>query len=119
MLAKSIEILPPTKSAKNWAITFTKADGDNNPVCGKLVIQSNRTHAEYELTEFPTGWAGRGFHLAKLTDGADADSEAYDLFISPHSSGHTCDCKGFTYAKGTPRCKHIESVLALLENRWV
>jgi len=115
-MVKCIEVLPPSKSEKNWAITFQQAEGDYSPICGTLRVQSKRSDAEYLVTEFPTGWVGRGFHLEKIAGGTDAESEAYDCFVAKHGTQHTCDCRGFTH---TGACKHIKSLVALIENRWV
>ena len=112
-----IEILPATKTSKNWGITFIKPEGIE-AVCGKLVIESRGTHVEYRLTEFSCGWDGRAFYLTKLTEGTDSESESYDCFVARNGQDKRCDCKGFIYGKGRP-CKHLESIAALLANGWI
>ena len=112
------ELLPPTKSEKHWGFRFAKAEADYSPICGTIIIESTKQQCEYILSEFPTGWDGRGFHFDKVTEGSDPESESYDVFLSRTPGGHTCDCKGFTYSRGAG-CKHIACVLGCIENNWL
>jgi len=112
---KWIELLPATLTSKHNGITWTPTAV---PACGLLTIGMGRVRVTYRLNEFSTTWDGRAFRFVKTTEGTDKESDTYEVFIARSGRGHVCDCKGFSFGKGKP-CKHIESVLALLENRWV
>jgi hypothetical protein len=112
------EMLPETKSEKRWGVKFHKSDDAHSPVCGRVVIEAPGKWCEYRLTEFPTGWDGRGFRLDKLAAGTDPESENYDVFVGRNRQDVRCDCKGFTYGRGKP-CKHIAAVVALIGNGWL
>lgn len=110
--------LPATKTVKEWSVTFHKAEGDYCPIAGVLEIATPKQATEYVVTEFPCGFPGRAFHLAKITSGTDPESEAYDCFVARSGSGHTCDCKGFVYGRNKP-CKHLNAVIRCLAERWL
>jgi hypothetical protein len=114
MAEQFTEVLESTKSSKNSAMTWTpgKIAG-----CGVLVVHMQRVSTTYTVNEFRTDWTGRGFRLEKVEGGSDKEETAYNVFCSRDGS-HVCDCKGFYYGKGKP-CKHINAVLALIENQWV
>ncbi len=109
-----IEALPERLSSKHGAIKWTPSTSTPG---GPLTIDTDRARVEYIVAEFATDWAGRAFHLVKLTDGTDPESESYAVFCSAsHPANDSCDCKGFTF-KHT--CKHIDAARALLENSWL
>jgi hypothetical protein len=82
-----------------------------------LVIHTDRASTEYSVTEFPTGWTGRGFTLAKLTAGAGGEVESYSVFCNPaRPAAASCDCKGHVRFD---HCKHADAVIALLANGWL
>lgn len=109
------ELLPPTISCKSGAINWRPVT-DDGFVCGVLSIHG-KTSVAYTVSEFATGWAGRGFTLAKLTTGTDPEAESYSVFCANAGSPFdTCDCKGFSYRSN---CKHVASVRALLANEWL
>ncbi len=85
---------------------------------GELVVHTARASVTYAVTEFPTPWDGRAFHLVKESEGTDAESDSYDVFCHRGGQDHQCSCKGFAYGRGKP-CKHIAAGLALIENDWV
>lgn len=120
-----IDRLPDTKSEKGRGFTFYKFDTDHSDgfthTVGTLTIESPGHRIEYLVDEFPTGWDGRGFHLAKLC-GAIGDTSphdtAYDVFVCRNGQDCRCDCKGFTYGRGKP-CKHIAAVKSCIEQGWL
>ena len=110
------EVLPARKSSKKSAINWRPVAGDTF-LAGVLTIHTDRASVAYTVSEFSTGWAGRGFTFAKLTEGTDAEAESYSVFCATERpAADTCDCKGFSY-KAT--CKHIDSARAMLANRWL
>jgi hypothetical protein len=115
-----IEALPATKSSKYNGIRWTTdtVQTDSPAAAGVMQIDTARGRTVYKVVEFGTGWDGRAFHFSKISGGTDAESEAYDVFVCRSGGAHQCDCKGFAYNRGKP-CKHIESILALIENRWI
>jgi hypothetical protein len=82
---------------------------------GVMKISIGKKDCEYYVFEFANQFNGRSFHLQKLTEGTDKESESYDVLIA---KWNTCTCKGFTYGKckvnGRTTCKHIESILQIL-----
>lgn len=112
--ATMTEVLPATKSSDHNALSWTAGERKGT---GSLTVHTARASCCYTVTEFDTDW-GRGFHLAKLTPGSDAESEAYDVLVCRDPRQSRCDCKGFTYGRGKP-CKHVAAALALIANGWV
>jgi len=111
------EVLPARKSSKRSAINWRPTPGDFNPVAGVLTIHTDTASAAYTVTEFPTGWTGRGFTLSKLTEGTDAESESYSVFCNPaRPAAASCDCKGH---ERFDHCKHVDAVVSLIANRWL
>lgn len=109
--------LPATKSAKHGGqVRFTPTGGDDGPHAGCLVIDLGRTVTAYLVTEFPTGFPGRGFHLSKLTEGSDAECDSYDVFCGQNGQDRSCDCKGFTRWN---HCRHEVSVRVCIGNGWL
>ena len=110
------EVLPARKSSKKSAINWRPVTDDGFTV-GVLTIHTDRASVAYTVSEFSTGWAGRGLTFKKLTTGTDAESESYSVFCATdRPAADTCCCKGFTF-KGT--CKHADSARALLANGWL
>lgn len=112
------EALPPRKATPTGSgIKWTPAiDNAMSPVAGTLEISTARHWSKYTVSEFPADFAGRGFHLRKLTAGSDPTEEAYSVFIPKCGPGALCECKGFYFAG---HCKHIDAIQALLGNRWI
>lgn len=108
-----IEALPATKSSKHSGIRWTPAE---TTAGGIITILTDRSATEYAVVPFPA-YGGRGFHLAKITPGTDAEAESYDVFCEAMDPAFdTCECKGFLH-RGT--CKHRDACRALIENRWL
>lgn len=109
------ELLPATASHKHNGVRWTP--DLQRPGCGALAIHTGRTVCAYAVTEFPTPWEGRAFHLAKPAGepGTDPESDGYDVFCGRGGRAE-CDCKGF---ERWGNCKHAEGVRALLENGWL
>ena len=80
-------------------------------MAGVLTIKSKRIYTSYRVTEFPTDWQGRGFHLGKVTEGSDKTEESYSCFVGRNGQDKMCECKGFTFAG---HCKHLASLTALI-----
>ena len=110
------ELLPETKSSRRSAINWTPSADEFAPVAGELVIHTDRASATYRVTEFTTGWDGRGFVLVKLAGGTDPAEEAYSVFCGRNRQDVECSCKGFARHG---HCKHIDSCLALITNGWL
>lgn len=115
MSATCTEILPARKSSKHSAIRWTPVAGDTQ-VAGVLVVDTARASAAYTVSEFVTGWAGRGFLFAKLTPGTDVIEESYSVFCGARATGDRCECKGWTFAG---HCKHVDAARGLLANGWL
>ncbi len=113
-MATLTEVLPATKSSRHGAIRWTPAD--DGPAAGTLTIDTDRARVDYAVTEFPTGWDGRGFHFEKTGAGTDADEAGYDVFVARNRQDRMCSCKGFTRHG---HCKHVSAALALIENGWL
>src|SRR5262245_52861189 len=107
-----VEALPARKSSKHSGIKWEPT----GPAAGVLTIDTDRARVVYAVAEFATDWAGRAFHLAKLTSGTDREAEAYDVFVCDSGRDHRCDCRGFTRFG---HCKHLDACLTLIENRWL
>lgn len=106
------EKLTPRKSSPNSAVEWTPSA--TVPGGGLLKIGTKRATVEYLLVPFAAD-AGRGFKLAKVSEGTDAEAEGYSVFACGQSAPK-CECKGFYYAG---HCKHADAVRALLENGWL
>jgi hypothetical protein len=115
------EVLP---DGGGGAIRWTPADPSDPPAAGDLPpagllrIDQRRASCHYTVTEFPTGWDGRAFHLAKPDgeSGTDPEAGSYDVFVGRNPADRTCQCKGF---ERWGRCKHVLACRALIENGWV
>lgn len=109
MTATFASTLPARKSSKNGtAVRFTAGA---NAGTGLLVLGAGRTATEYLVVEFAAD-GGRGFRLAKVTPGTDAEADGYDVFACG-TSAPRCECKGYTRWAG---CKHADAVAALLND---
>lgn len=111
------EVLPERKASKKSAIRWEPIECPECPqTAGVLSIDTDHASARYVVSEFPTGWDGRGFLLAKLTGGTDTTRESYSCFVARNGQDEQCECKGFT-RHGT--CKHVDAVRALIGNGWL
>jgi hypothetical protein len=108
-----IEILPAQKSSPRNALQWTPGDVKGT---GIMVVETARSTTRYAVTEFPTDWDGRAFHLAKLTPGTDKEADSYNVFCARNQQDHNCDCRGFF---STSHCKHVDAVSALLDNEYM
>lgn len=105
------DLLPTTKSEKHGVFTWEPAtDNAMTPEAGTLTISGKRSHTRYKVEEFVADH-GRGFLLFKLDAGTDKTEEQYACFIGSDGRGQ-CECRGF-YSTG--HCKHLASLLALVE----
>jgi hypothetical protein len=112
MPATFTEVLPAQKSSRHNAMNWTPG---SRPGTGLLTIHTARATAKYAVTEFPTPWDGRAFHLVKLTPGTDREAESYDVFCG-RGKNHRCECRGFLRHS---HCKHIDAALAIWDNGWL
>jgi hypothetical protein len=102
------EVIATTTAAKRPPETTVEYDA---PV---LAIYKGRVAELYDVAEFPCGFDGRAFRLAK-----DSDGEVYNVFVCRHGQSSTCDCAGFTYTSDSPtggKCKHMDAVLHLVRS---
>ena len=107
-----VDTLPATRTVPHAAVRWSPAENDYSPVCGLLTIENAKETAEFLVTEFPTGWRGRGFHVAKV--GTD---RAHDVFCSADGpAADSCDCEGCTY---TGHCRHLAAIRTLVGNGWL
>jgi hypothetical protein len=107
MTATFTATLPARKSSKNGtAVRFTAGA---NPGTGLLLLGAGRTATEYLVVEFAAD-GGRGFRLAKVTEGTDAEADGYDVFACG-TSAPKCHCRG---ALRWNACKHSDAVAELL-----
>lgn len=115
-MATYYELTVPSKSEpKGFGLDWVPSEGDD-PAAGRLTIKGRRVYVTYRVTEFPTGWDGRGFFLEKTSAGGDKDESSYSCFIGRNGQDRRCDCRGF---EATGGCKHLLSLLALIENDWL
>jgi hypothetical protein len=111
------DLLPPTKSDPKGQSGFDFTPfTDGGPIAGDLTIKNRRVYVTYTVTEFPSGWDGRGFYLSKQTTGSDPTEEAYSCFIARNGEDKQCECKGFAHTGG---CKHLATLAALIANGWL
>lgn len=106
MTATFTATLPARKSSKGTEIKFTAGA---NAGTGLLEIGSKRAVTEYLVVEFAAD-GGRGFRLAKVTPGTDAEADGYDVFACG-TSAPKCECRG---AIRWGSCKHADAVAELL-----
>lgn len=111
------EVLPATKSNPHAAIRFAPAEGDAfHPLAGTLTIEDKRSSTDYLVTEFPTGWEGRGFQLDKLDVGTDQEAEGYAVYCGRNGQDRQCECRGFLRHG---HCKHVSAIVACISNGWL
>src|SRR5262249_9805945 len=55
---------------------------------------------------------GDAFRLTKADDG-DGHAEEYDVLLDMEHKFHTCECRGFLRWQ---HCKHVDSLLALVQS---
>ncbi len=115
------DLLPPAKSHPRGT-GYKWTPSEDNHGCGLLRIES-KVCVTYLVVEFANQFAGRSWHLAKVDQGSDKESESYDCFIASNRRDRSCTCKGWSFGKnrddkGRATCKHLESLLSILENRW-
>ena len=108
------EVLPAQKTSPSNAVHYSPSESVRG---GLLVIDTARTRTEYLLAEFDAE-DGRGFRLAKVTAGTDAEAESYDVYCTPAGVPVECECKGFIYSRDR-RCKHTMSIEAVIANGWL
>ena len=107
-----VDTLPATRTVPHAAVRWSPAENDYSPVCGLLVIENAKETAEFVVTEFPTGWRGRGFTLARV-----GGTTNYDVFCSADGPAcDSCDCPAGTY-RGA--CRHVVAVRTLIGNNWL
>lgn len=124
-----VEKLFDTKSCKGNGIEWLPSAEQHG--AGLLVIDmgqhrngGKKSSVTYLVAEFAHQFSGRAFHFAKVTEGTDKTSAAEDVFIASNGRSRQCSCAGYAYSRGKDKdgrttCKHIEAVVALLENRWI
>lgn len=112
------EVLPERKSSRHSAINWKPVQDDAAPhLAGVLTIHTDNASAVYLVSEFPTGWTGRGFTVRKATAGTDPTAESYSVYY-PKSGpiAASCDCRGH---ERFLHCKHVDAVVALVANEWL
>lgn len=71
-----------------------------------LTIRVAGQVTDYEVSEFPTQWDGRAFHL-RGDDGSERD-----VFVCRQHHDDHCDCADFTCGN---RCRHVGTLRYLME----
>lgn len=98
------------KPAERFVSFRANPDGDYDPIAGTMTIAVGTEATDYVVTEFPTGWIGRGFTLFKV----GADPKDYSVFVCQRGAeGDSCDCADAIY-RGRA-CKHLGAVRKLIE----
>lgn len=116
-MATMTEVLPERKGSRRSALRWQPSADEFGPAAGLLTIETDRSTTAYRVEEFPTGWAGRGFRLVKVTTGTDAEAESYTVFCSQHGpEADSCECRG---CLRWSVCKHKDAVRALVGNLWL
>ena len=121
-LAPSATVTGAKKEPKRevqWIATAGLHTGTGSDVLGVMSLVEHPSRVKvarcsYVLSEVPTAWDGRAFHLkkAKGDAGKDADNTDYDVFIGRNRQDRQCQCKGFLRWDW---CKHVGGVLALID----
>jgi hypothetical protein len=113
-----IEVKPVGRKAKpakgpERTVQFTpNIDDEYSPVAGVIEIVIDGKATRYVVSEFPTGWIGRGFMLFKI--GSAEEAKDYNLFLCQRGAeGDSCDCADAIY-RGRA-CKHLGAVRKLIE----
>jgi hypothetical protein len=96
-----------TTKAKTRSLRWFPAVDEYAPTAGTVEITAGKAVDEYQIAEFPTGWDGRGFVLAKTA----GDERTYDVFIGRNGQDRRCNCRGFT---GHGHCKHVDALAKLI-----
>ena len=110
----------PQKRFVNWIGLPGMTTGTGTPVLGVMeivvVVSRNKTEScSYVVSETPTAWEGRAFHLAKGKgeSGSDTENESYDVYCASNGQDKLCQCKGFTRHG---HCKHEAALYTLMAN---
>jgi hypothetical protein len=103
--------IPPTyhpdlrpASASHRSVRVLRAPGVEP---GRILIRCDKLVVEYDIVEVPVhnDFRGRAWQLSK------DDGEVYSVLLC--DQGHTCECRGHYRHQ---RCKHVEALLALVDN---
>ncbi len=108
------EVLSQGKNKKRPCLEWTPIENPTGYAVGHLTIHNDRDSTEYEVQQFPADEC-RGICLAKKTPGTDKSESHYCLTVGPGNDVR-CECKSFVRWS---KCKHRDSVIALLENGWL
>jgi hypothetical protein len=114
------EALPPSKTHRVRTVRWVPdtVQTDSPAAAGLMTIDCDRKRDQYRVEEFSCGWDGRAFRFDKLASATETETETYNVFVCGRGIMHQCDCPGHTY-RPEQNCKHIEAMLALMENRWI
>jgi hypothetical protein len=113
-LTPKVEVLPPTKGGKARAVLVYPGLRAEEYECDAAAVieEQGKAPEGYGLTEFPAG-GGRAFRMKKVPDG-----DEYTVYCATADGWSSCTCPAATYGK-VARCRHLETVAAILNNQWL
>lgn len=111
----AVDVLPE-RGGERLTLTWRAVTTDDTPQAGFATITGRKRECVYVLTEFPTGWAGRGFYFAKFASksGTDQTREGYTVYA--FKAGSECECKGYMRHR---HCCHADALDSLIRNQWI
>jgi hypothetical protein len=111
-MTPKVEVLAPTAGGKARTIRVYTGLRPGYEIDAAVVVEEQGKGAEgYGLTELPVG-GGRAFRMKT------AGGDEYTVFCAAPGGWSSCTCPAATYGK-VARCRHLETVAAILNNQWL